>query len=169
MKATVSGVFEYPRNCTLVKPLTYIQWLWLAQKYSCEKKSLDLFPPIHPLIDGDRHKKNERNCWMKKTNEFWWKKNWNSISRPIFSVTVTITDEHKLQTLYRNNPYVTVTALSVYHPYLKKHSSSWRAFLVKWMTNWNCRTHTVREWIYNRHKLPSTFFTFPHSYIMGTT
>ena len=29
--------------------------------------------------------------------------------------------------------------------------------------------HTVREWIYNRHKLPSTFLTFPHSYIMGTT
>ena len=29
--------------------------------------------------------------------------------------------------------------------------------------------HTVREWIYNRHKLPSTFFTFPHSFIMGTT
>ena len=28
--------------------------------------------------------------------------------------------------------------------------------------------HTVREWFYNRHKLPRTFFTFPHWYMMGT-
>ena len=28
--------------------------------------------------------------------------------------------------------------------------------------------HTVQEWIYNGHKLPRTFFTFPHWYMMGT-
>ena len=32
----------------------------------------------------------------------------------------------------------------------------------------DCGNHTVREWFYNRHKLPRTFFTFPHWYMMGT-